>query len=171
MPRSLMLVLAVSAAFATVACSPTVSRHGYQVGQVGAMAVEEVKDPRDPKNIVAGQDTRTTVMTKLGTPSQTATFEPNIWYYVSQTVESLTYHKDKTLSREVTVITFDKTTDMVTEVKTLGLADGKVVAFNGRKTPTRGRELTIIEQLLGSVGRQALPEDDAANGPGGRRRE
>ena len=41
------------------------------------------------------------------------------------------------------------------------LKDGKVIAFNGRETPTRGRELTILEQLLGNVGRGSmLPRDD-----------
>ena len=30
-----------------------------------------------------------------------------------------------------------------------------MIAFNGRETPTRGRELTVLEQLLGNVGRGA----------------
>jgi hypothetical protein len=45
-----------------------------------------------------------------------------------------------------------------------------VLAFNTRETPTRGREMTILEQLLGTVGRGGLlPQDDERNMPGGRR--
>ncbi|MND02397.1 hypothetical protein D3C83_217680 [compost metagenome] len=53
-------------------------------------------------------------------------------------------------------------------MNTYTLKDGKVVAFNGRETPTRGREMTILEQLLGNVGSGVLPnsEDDD---PGNRR--
>ncbi len=47
------------------------------------------------------------------------------------------------------------------------------MAFNGRETPTRGRELTILEQILGNVGRGSmLPQDDETvpgNRPGDRR--
>ena len=40
--------------------------------------------------------------------------------------------------------------------------------MNSRETPTRGRALTVLEQLLGNVGRGQLPrtEDDT---PGQRR--
>ena len=39
--------------------------------------------------------------------------------------------------------------------------------MNGRETPTRGRELTMLEQLLGNVGRGQLPrtEDDDPGQP------
>jgi hypothetical protein len=48
-----------------------------------------------------------------------------------------------------------------------------VIAYNNRETPTRGREMTVLEQLLGSVGRGTmLPQDDEGvpgNRPGDRR--
>ena len=41
------------------------------------------------------------------------------------------------------------------------------MAYNTRETPTRGRELSALEQLLGTVGRGALlPDQDP--GPGQR---
>jgi outer membrane protein assembly factor BamE (lipoprotein component of BamABCDE complex) len=56
-------------------------------------------------------------------------------------------------NREVTVVTFDKASEQVTKVDVLALKDGRRLAYNKRETPTRGRELTVIEQLLGNVGR------------------
>ena len=67
----------------------------------------------------------------------------------------------------MTEITFDDAGN-VAGVRTLGLEDGQEVAMNRNETPTRGRELTIIEQLLGNVGRGQLPRTDE-DVPGQRR--
>ena len=150
--------LAVLAALAplAVACAPVVGNHGFQVIDV------------NPKDVVVGTDTKSTVLAQLGSPSAVSTFEDNIWYYISQTTERYTYNRPQVSQRSVTAITFSETDDKVTEVRNLGLDDGQQVAMERRETPTRGRELTILEQLLGNVGRGQLPrtEEDV---PGQRR--
>jgi len=151
--------LILSAAVALTACAPTVARHGYQ-------AVDA-----EPSELKVGEDTKSTVLEKLGSPSATSTFEPNVWYYVSQTSERYTYHNPKVSQRDVTVVTFDPGSEQVTGVKTLDMSAGRKLAYNERETPTRGRELTILEQLLGNVGRQVLPTTEDENVPGGRRRD
>lgn len=140
------------------ACAPTVARQGFQVQDVA------------PRDVKVGEDTKSSVLAKLGSPSTVSTFEPNIWYYVTQTAETYTYHKPRVSQREVTVITFDKDTETVTKVDSLALKDGFKIAYNKRETPTRGRELTVLEQLLGNVGRTGLPPTDE-NTPGSNRRD
>ncbi|WP_189487936.1 outer membrane protein assembly factor BamE [Asticcacaulis endophyticus] len=142
------------------ACAPTISRQGYLVSDV---------DPS--KDIKVGEDTQTSVRTKLGSPSLTASFEPGIWYYIDQTSRKMTYKKSEVTNRKVTVIEFDKSSQVVKEVKTLTLADGRAVDFNQAKTPTRGRELTALEQILGNVGRQTITNEEDSNPGGQRRRE
>ena len=122
-----------------------------------------------PQDIVAGTDTKETILARLGSPSTTSTFEPDqVWYYISQTTEKYTYNRPVISNRTVTEVTFEKGTDKVSAVRTLGLTDGEQIAMNRNETPTRGRQLTILEQLLGNVGRGQLPrtEDDV---PGQRR--
>jgi outer membrane protein assembly factor BamE (lipoprotein component of BamABCDE complex) len=156
MLRSKLLLAALSAAALTTACAPVVGQNGFQ-------AIDA-----KPMDIVAGTDTRETVLTKLGTPSTTSTFEADsIWYYMSQVTEKYTYNRPEVTQRTVTEITFDDG-GQVAAVRTLGLEDGQRIAMNDRETPTRGRELTIIEQLLGNVARGQLPrtEEDI---PGQRR--
>lgn len=148
---------ALLAAAAVAACAPTVGRNGFQPIDV------------QPADIQAGADDKTSVLAKLGSPSTTSVFEgENIWYYITQTTEQYTFNKAEVSQRSVTAITFNEADDKVAEVRQLGLEDGQQVAMNDRETPTRGRELTVIEQLLGNVGRGQLPrtEDDV---PGQRR--
>lgn len=131
------------------ACSPITSYSGFQ-------AIDS-----DPKDVAVGADTKSTVRAKLGSPSVTSTFDPNVWFYVNQIKQRVAFRKPKVTSRNVTAITFDKDSEAVTAVNVYTLKDGKVIAYNNRETPTRGREMTVLEQLLGSVGRGGLlPQDD-----------
>ena len=156
MSRFTPVLMAVALAAGAGACAPQVGRHGFQLIDVA------------PNEIEAGVDTRETVMTKLGSPSTRSTFETeNVWFYITQTTERYTYNPTQVANRSVTEITFDDS-GAVTEVRQLGLEDGREIAMNSRETPTRGRELSVLEQLLGNVGRGQLPntEEDI---PGQRR--
>jgi outer membrane protein assembly factor BamE (lipoprotein component of BamABCDE complex) len=143
------------------ACSPITSYSGFQ-------AIDS-----DPKDVKVGEDTKSTVRAKLGSPSVQSTFDPNVWFYVNQIKERVAFQRPRITSRNVTAITFNKESEMVETVNVYTLKDGKVIAFNGRETPTRGREMTVLEQLLGSVGRGGmLPQDDEGvpgSRPGDRR--
>ena len=139
------------------ACAPITSKHGFQALDV------------KPTDLKVGEDTKSTVLERLGSPSVRSTFDPNLWFYVSQSVNQVAFYRPRVTQREVVAVTFDGD-EKVKNIDRLTLKDGKVVAFNGRKTPTRGRELTILEQLLGNVGRTIVPNDEDRQ-PGGRRRE
>lgn len=144
---------------AAAACSPVVSFHGFQPVDV------------QPSDIVVGTDTRDTVRARLGSPSAVSTFEPeSVWFYVSQTSAKYTFNLPEVTQRSVTQITFDEATGRVIAIENLGLEDGRQVAFNNRETPTRGRELTILEQLMGTVGRQILPNSEDNLPPNQRQR-
>jgi len=158
MLRSKLFLAALSAAALTSACAPVVGQNGFQ-------AIDA-----KPTDIVAGTDTKETVLTRLGTPSTTSTFEgDNVWYYISQVTEKYTYNRAQVTQRSVTEITFNDA-GQVAGVRALGLEDGQQLTMNSRETPTRGRQLTILEQLLGNVGRGQLPRTDE-DVPGQQRRD
>jgi outer membrane protein assembly factor BamE (lipoprotein component of BamABCDE complex) len=157
MLRISAIVAAAVVAGSLGACAPVVGLHGFQVVDVA------------PSDIVAGTDTKETVLARLGTPSTTSTFERDlIWYYMSQTTERYTYNKAQVSQRSITEITFNKDDGKVAQVRTLGLEDSEKIAMERRETPTRGRALTILEQLLGNVARGQLPRTDEDQ-PGQRR--
>lgn len=153
MTKRLFLLPAVLAL--AVACTPSRDFHGY------------IADEILPRQIEAGVDTRSTVLAKLGSPSTTSMFVPGeaitsdfnddpTWVYISYVKSRFAYLKPKVSTRSVTRITFDEN-DMVAEVDVLSLEDGQNINFARRETPTRGRELGILEQIFGTVGRVALP--------------
>lgn len=147
--RRAAYVAIAASLLATAACAPMTSYSGFQ-------AIES-----DPKDVKVGTDTKSTVRGKLGSPSATSTFDPNVWFYMNQIKQRVAFRRPQVVNRNITAITFNKENEQVESVNNYTLKDGKVIAFNGRETPTRGRELTILEQLLGNVGRGSmLPRDD-----------
>lgn len=155
--RRVAFAAIAAALLSSTACAPIVSYSGFQ-------AIES-----DPKDVKVGADTKSTVRGKLGSPSATSTFDPNVWFYMNQIKQRVAFQRPSVIARNVTAISFNKESEAVESVNNYTLKDGKVVAFNGRETPTRGRELTILEQLLGNVGRGSmLPQNDEDTLPGNR---
>jgi len=138
------------------ACAPIASYSGFQ-------AIES-----NPRDVKPGTDNKATVRGRLGSPSAVSSFDPNVWIYMNQVKETVAFMRPVVTRRDITVIDFDKETEAVKTVDNLTLADGKVIAFNGRETPTRGRELTVIEQLIGSIGAGGLLPREEEGVPGSR---
>lgn len=147
-------VVALTAA--TAACAPVQTYNGFRADRNN----EEIPDPQ------VGVDTRDTVMQRFGSPSTTAVFDQTAWYYVSSVQERMAFYEPRTIERRVMVVHFDG--DTVTGVEKYGMERGRLVAYNEEETPTRGRELGVVEQLLGSVGR-SMPIPEEEGGRPGRR--
>lgn len=100
-----------------------------------------------------GVTDRDSVATLLGTPSAGATFGDNkTWYYVSRRSEQLAFLDPDIKDQQVLAVRFNDF-GVVEEVKRYKLEDGKEIEPVDRVTPTRGRELTVLEQLFGNLGR------------------
>ena len=144
--------LAAALVLSAAACAPITAYHGYQI-------VES-----DPKDVKVGADTKSSVMERLGSPSVVAAFDADTWYYMTQVNDQVAFLRPTVTRRNVTAISFDKSTQQVATVDVYTLKDGRIISYNGRYTPTRGREMTILEQLLGNVGRQMLPNREVDPG-------
>ena len=151
--KSAFLAIALSLG-GLAACSPIVYHQGFQVVDVR------------PADIKIGTDTRSTVLQKLGSPTTTSTFDKNVWFYMSQLRSATSYYLPKTIERDVVAISFDPATEQVKSVNTFALQDGRVIAYNTHETPTRGREMTVLEQLIGSIGAGGVLPTDQNTTPG-----
>lgn len=169
----LTLSLAAASLAMLGACTATRDFHGF------------VPDQALATDVKPAVDTRSTVLARLGTPSTTSIFDQpgqagyaagkeKLWVYMSSTRELLTFYYPKTIQREIVAIQFDDD-DVVSDVLVYDADDGRVLTYNSRVTPTRGRELGILEQLFGTLGslRNQIPGMERDNrqpgdNPGGR---
>ena len=66
--------------------------------------------------------------------------------------------------RSIVVVSFD-TTGYVEETAVYHLEDGRQIDPVDRITPTEGRELTVLQQLLGNFGRLPTPGSSSPDVP------
>jgi outer membrane protein assembly factor BamE (lipoprotein component of BamABCDE complex) len=136
--RTTMLATALLAGLA--ACEPRISTHGYVPNQ-------EVMDRIEP-----GVHNRLEVAQFLGTPSSTALFGAETWLYITARREEYAFFKPEIIDQSVIAIAFDER-GVVQEIAGYTLEDGIIVNPISRTTPTYGKQLGLLEQLIGNVGR------------------
>ena len=133
-------------ALGLVACAPEVSTHGYRLDAAALAQLEP------------GRTTRDEALQLLGSPSSVATFDEQVWYYVSQRTERMSFYQEEVVNRDVVSITFDDL-GTVAQIDRHGLEQAHEVSLVERETPTAGSELTALEQFIGNIGRFNPPED------------
>jgi outer membrane protein assembly factor BamE (lipoprotein component of BamABCDE complex) len=101
---------------------------------------------------------REQVLLALGSPSTTATFDTEVFYYISQKrVRPVAFMNPRLVDQRVLAVYFGAD-GRVTNIANYGIQDGKVFDFISRTTPTGGRDTTFLGQLLsGLSGTPQLP--------------
>jgi len=141
-------------------CTPVTNTRGY------------LSDPQAEAALAIGKDTKTSVQQRLGFPSTQATFNADAWYYISSIEKEIAFFRPTVQTRAILAVYFDKD-GKVTDIKHYTLRDGHVVAFETRETPTKGRELTFLQQLFNATpgvplgGGQNNPNPGGGGGPPG----
>jgi outer membrane protein assembly factor BamE (lipoprotein component of BamABCDE complex) len=159
--RNSVAALMIIGAFVAAGCNPILRTHGY-------VPTQDAK----PQEINPSTDTKASVLASLGSPSIEGTFDEEVdedtWYYINQVRERYAYLRPQIQDQTVTAISFN-VDGQVTKVAEYGIEDRRVVNYQNRETPTRGRELSVLEQVFGTIGR--IPTDriggNQDNVPGG----
>jgi outer membrane protein assembly factor BamE (lipoprotein component of BamABCDE complex) len=138
--RLALSVASVIVATLAAGCSPTIDTRG------------NLPDPDQVLKVQPGVDTKNEVAQLLGSPSTTGTFNNDKWYYISTRTRSIAFLEPDIEDQQVLVVSFDKT-GVVNDMKIIGLEDAKQITPSDRVTPTLGRHITILQQLLGNLGR------------------
>jgi outer membrane protein assembly factor BamE (lipoprotein component of BamABCDE complex) len=121
------------------ACNSTseVLSHGYQLNE-------------DTLALVPAGSSREQVLLSLGTPSTTSNQVNGneTFYYISQKkARRFAFEKPRIVDQRVLAIYMNESST-VERIANYGLQDGKVFDFVSRVTPTGGKELSFISQLL-----------------------
>lgn len=137
-----MWALAIGLGVALGACTPTINNYGF------------VMDEDALAQIRPGAQNREQVAQMLGSPSSVAVFDDQTWLYIHRrTSQRVTFLEPTVLDQDVIAITFDRTSGQVAEVRRLTLADGQSIEPVDRITPSPGKEMGIMQQFLGNLGR------------------
>jgi outer membrane protein assembly factor BamE (lipoprotein component of BamABCDE complex) len=116
-------------------------------------------DKEQIAEIKPGETRQDDVTRILGTPSATATFDNETWYYIGERSETVAFFKPDVKEHRVLVVRFDKS-GVVEDVRQVDATkNGKNIDLVARETPTKGKELTLIQQLVGNVGRFSKKEE------------
>jgi outer membrane protein assembly factor BamE (lipoprotein component of BamABCDE complex) len=140
--KTLKLNIAICAiALSMSACAADVNTRGN--------IVSDAKIAQVKPNVTTQYD----VSRLLGPPTLVSPFaEDQTWYYAGRTSERLGVFKHEVKERRVVRIDFDDT-GVVTQVSELDPNSAQDVNFVDRRTPTAGKEYTLLQQLIGNVGR------------------
>ena len=122
--------------------------------------------PEALAQIQPGRVTRSDVVALIGTPATSSMFGDDHWYYISSHFQTVAFYAPEELDRQVIIIDFDKA-GTVTAVRKLGLEQGKEISMVSRETPAPGKELSLLEQLIGNVGKFNDTTHTRADGPSG----
>lgn len=102
--------------------------------------------------LVPGTSTRGDATALIGSPTARATFDDNTWIYIGEVTKPVIAGTLNVLSQEVVVLTFDQGGTLQT-ITRKGQSDAQDVTIVARTTPSPGNNASMLQQLLGNVGR------------------
>lgn len=132
--------VAVAGMLAVSACSANIDQRGH------------IFDDEKVASIQVGEVLRQDVVRVMGSPTILPVSGGDVWYYVGGEVERFAFFEPTILDRKIVAFRFGED-GFVESVETYGLEDGVEVSFVEDVTPSRGRDLSIFEEIFGNIGR------------------
>lgn len=136
---ALPAVMVLTAALGLAGCMGETLQRGYIPSESSLQQVQ-VGAPREQ------------VLIALGTPSTTADFGGEVFYYISQkTNRPVAFMNSRVVDQTVLAIYFDEN-EQVSQVANYGIEDGQIVDLVSRITPTGGKDFSFLSQLFSATG-------------------
>ena len=104
------------------------------------------------KRLRPGVHNIASVQQLLGSPSSVTRFRHRSWLYVAQRSEVKAFLAPRVINRRILELVFDEK-GILRDIKRYDLKNGKQLEIVEDVTPTRGTEFSILQQLLGNLGR------------------
>ena len=133
------LLAATAAGLLLGGCTRIADRQGYFADETLISAIQP------------GVDNRDSVMGTLGRPSFTGQFNDNDWYYVSRDTKNLAFNMPRVKAQTILRVRFDQAGN-VASVDRRGMEQIVSITPMKDKTPTLGRERSLLEELFGNIG-------------------
>ena len=135
LPFTVLLLASITVS----ACTPTRSTRG------------NIVDDFRMEEITLGISTKNNVLKSLGSPTTKAAFDENVWYYIGQKMKKKGIFDPEVVEEKVVLVAFDDK-GIVQKMEEVD-ANRMEVPKSRDKTYTGGNDVSVVEQLLGNVGR------------------
>ncbi len=122
-------------------CACSAARVNKEGNQIEPQALAQIKP---------GVTTKDQVQNLIGSPSSVAAFDANTWYYMSKRSEQWAFLSPIVLEEEIVQIDFDGK-GVVTSMRKYGEDDTKSVAMVDRTTPSRGKSITVVDEIYNTL--------------------
>ncbi len=129
------------------------------INNPGYIADEELASSVQP-----GVDNKQSVEKALGRPTMSGQWSDDTWYYLSRNTKQLAFARPTPQSQRVMIVHFDKDGN-VASVERRGMEQIANISPNSDKTPTLGREASLLEDLFGNLGTVGTMPGGGAGGP------
>ncbi|MFB9222146.1 outer membrane protein assembly factor BamE [Paracoccus cavernae] len=121
-------------------CTHVYRNHGY------------VPPEHDLAQVQIGQTNQSELDSLIGRPSAQGVLTGSAWYYVGSRWDYYGAREPREIERRVVAISFNDQ-NVVSNVETFGLEDGRVIELSRRTTESGITNVSIVRQLMGSIGR------------------
>lgn len=136
-----LAAFALGCAVFAAGCSFQTQTHGHIPADEDVASLESTKADRDR------------VASALGTPSTRASFGGDErWYYIGKRSQRRALLAPLIHEHKVLEVRFDEQ-GIVEKIAWIDVTKTPKFAIVGRETPTKGNEVTFMEQLVGNIGR------------------
>ena len=119
---------------------------------MGTNQIGDIPDKARIQAIKADKHSKEDVIRLLGSPSSITLFEKESWLYIDSKEKNRVFLGPKEIERNVVKITF-KNDGLVEKVTQLSLEDGQKIEPDKTVTPVSGKDLSVIDELIGNFGR------------------
>ena len=87
----------------------------------------------------------------FGSPSYTSALDEDFWAYIGTKLQTRLFQNPEPIERRIVALDFSG--GRVRDIVLVDLKDGRQVFPNADRTPTNGRTISLMEELLGNIGR------------------
>lgn len=113
--------------------------------------------------IEPGVTSRVQVQYALGSPTATGTVDDKTWYYIGFRTAQTAFFQPEITTQRIVKVRFDND-GIVEAVEEIDGTDARYIEPVTRTTPTAGRDVTFMEQLLGNLNRPTKKKDEEKKG-------
>jgi outer membrane protein assembly factor BamE (lipoprotein component of BamABCDE complex) len=132
----------------TAVFAATVSLSSCQMSQMGDTIQNGYVVDEQTLALAPVGASREQVMLSLGSPSATATFDAEVFYYISQKRTRVAAFMKPTLQEQSILAVYFNKDGVVDRLANYKLEDGRVIDMMSKTTPTGGSEMTFLMRLL-----------------------